>query len=279
MGELISFGVLSDSSTLSPQLAQLGNVLTRRLDRPVTVVPAVSYTELADRLADGHVDFAWLPPIEAAHLTDYTGVHLLLQAVRHGERGEYHSVIFVRDDSPITAPEQLNGARMAYVHHRSASGYVVAAAHLVELGVETATPPLFLGSHAAVVQAVAEGRAKAGATFGTVGVPDDVLAVENAGWQEFPPSPRRPMRVVTWAGPVPPDAICAWPGTSRLLRNSVVEVFLAAADDAADATAFRAVFGTGRFGLPDRGRYERLNGSLATLRRARRSDDPAGEAS
>ena len=52
------------------------------------------------------------------------------QAVRHGERGEYHSVIFVRDDSPITAPEHLKGARMAYVHHRSASGYVFAAAHL-----------------------------------------------------------------------------------------------------------------------------------------------------
>jgi hypothetical protein len=36
--------------------------------------------------------------------------------------------------------------------------------------------------------------------------------------------------------------------------------------------------GSGRFGLPDRGRYELLNGALAVLRRARRADLPGDEA-
>jgi phosphate/phosphite/phosphonate ABC transporter binding protein len=265
VAELISLGIPSPFPTLTEGSSALGSLLGRLLDRPVRVVPAVSYTELADNLAEGRTDFAWLPPLEAVQAADYAGADLLLQAFR-GRKGNYESLVFVAASSAAKRPEELAGKRIAYVHRRSASGYIVAAADLAGRGVEPTSPPLFFGSHRAVVQAVAEGAADAGATFGNAGQGALGAAVEDAGWQEFPPEPPCEMRVLASAGPVPPDAICAWAGSSRAARRDLVRALLAAGEDSGHAAVLKGVFGTSRFVRPDLGRYEILNASLAALR-------------
>jgi phosphate/phosphite/phosphonate ABC transporter binding protein len=270
MTELISFSVPSTSHTSGPVASAFRELMARRLGHPFIVIPARSYAELSDNLAEGRVDFAWIPPYETMQLHDVAGVHVLLQMVR-GAGGDYHSVVFVRDDSPVRALADLKGVRIGYVHHRSASGYIVAAAHLLSEDVASAAPPVFLGSHEAVIRAVASGEVDAGATFGAVVMDGETPRVEHAGWHETPPAPPCDMRVVTWAGPVPADAVCAWPGTSHSGRRALVAAFEAAADEPDDAAILRHMFGTSRFVAPDPSRLALLNSSLSILRRASRA--------
>jgi phosphonate transport system substrate-binding protein len=263
MAHLGTFGIPLVAPGLShePGHAFVGEI-SRRLGSPLELAVFDSYSEICDALAEGRIDFAWLPPLEAHLLCDHAGVVLLLQALRGGQPC-YHSAIFTREDSPLRDARDLNDLHVAYVHRRSASGFLAAAAHLLDLGVRTALPPLFLGSHGAVVQAVWEQRADAGATYVTF---EGEKMVE-AGWLQVEPA--RPMRTLAIIGPVPTDAICAWPGTSRSARTDLVEALHGCMEDPAASAVMARLFGTSRFVPAGEGSYELIDRAFARLRPAR----------
>lgn len=265
MAALVTFGIPFITEEVSRGAGKaFARILERHLGNPVSLRVCASYGELGDNLAEGVVDFAWLPPVEAAHHRAF-GVHeVLLQALRGG-RPYYHAVIFVRADSPIERLEQLAGKKVAFVNKRSASGYIVAAGILAEAGVEIEQPPTFLRSHGAVVEAVAAGEADAGATFGSFeGEPSPTTLIE-VGWN-VQAEPRVEMHALAWDGPIPSDAICAWLGTSRMLRAALKQAFRDVAADPEGKEVMIRLFGTDRFEDADQISYEALEKSMSRLR-------------
>ena len=270
MGQLVSFGIPELGTPESAEATRaFGRLLERRLNGPVQVTVATSYSELLDLLSEGRVDFAWLPPLEAAQASRTLGVDVLLRAVRAG-RASYGSAVFVRADSPLQTVADLAGKRVALVHRRSASGFLVPVARLAELGVAIAEPMLFLRSHGAVVRAVAAGEADAGATFATVTTSDGGLQVTDAAWLRLPAEPPCEMRPLAAFGPIPSDAICAWPGTPRALRDALAGALRDAAADDEGRRLLDALFGTSRFGPPEDDGQDLLHDALRTLANARR---------
>ncbi|MBN1947634.1 MAG: PhnD/SsuA/transferrin family substrate-binding protein [Bradymonadales bacterium] len=225
-------------------------LLGETMQLPIQPVVAASYSELSDELAEGRIDFAWLPPLEASRLSEHCGIILLAQAVRAGQ-SHYFSVFFTRADSPIQKLEELEGKEIAFVHRRSASGYLVAVATLKQAGIAFAEPPIFAGSHAEVVRAVLEKRAEAGATFCTFeGEPSRGKMVE-AGWTQALDTAEVPMRIIAIAGQVPSDVICAWPGTSFRLRQRLFGVLTELHRTQQSKKLVRDLFGADRFAEVD----------------------------
>jgi len=269
MAPLITFGVPMVSSSASAGAARrLTLLLEGQLQAPVEPRVHQSYSELADGLADGRLDFGWLPPVEGWQLAEHAGVHCLLQAERAG-RDQYHGVLFVRDDAAVSDAKELAGRTVGFVHRRSASGYLLPAAELSLLGVTIAGPPRFLGSPGAVVQAVADGKIDAGATFASLSDPDDPATIADAGWHSAPPTPGTAMRPLMVTDPSPTDVVCAWPGTSRRLRADMVAAFEALMADDAGALALRDLFGTSRFAPAEGGAADSLRHAQAQLARHR----------
>ena len=245
MSQLILFGLPPLPASVENLLArELGAYLGSAMDMPVEVRLYANYSELSDHLAEGRLDFAWLPPLPAAGLRRHCGIAMLAHAVRLG-LDAYYSVLFTREDSPIQAPEDLDGKKIGFVHRRSASGFLVAEARLRRLGIRPQSPPTFLKSHAKVAEAVAGGSVDAGATFCSFHGEPDEGKVALAGWIQA--EIESPMRLVLCTDPIPADVICAWPGTSKILRESMTSALLSMASDPAARDLMHGIFGADRF--------------------------------
>lgn len=267
MSHLTTFGI----PLLSPDVSHnAGRAFAEHLERqygdPIRLVVPASYSELADGLAEGRIDFGWLPPVEAYLLSDHTGVELLLQAKRGG-KGHYFALVFVRADSELKSFEDLSGKRVGYVHRRSASGYLMAATELRRAGIVPAEPAKFLGSHGRVVEAVISGEVDAGSTYGTLKGDRKKLDVIDAGWLQLAPDKAVSMRCIGAAGPIPTDTICAWLGTSRGSRTRLIESFAALGKKEETQKIMTRLFGTHLFVEPDGDAATRL--ARALLRQPR----------
>jgi len=260
MSQLILFGLPPLPEAVGPQLARdFGAYLSSALDNPVEVRLYANYSELADHLAEGQLDFAWLPPLPAAGLRRHCGALVLAHAVRSGLHA-YYSVLFTRADSPIREPADLRGKKLAYVHRRSASGFMVAAATLAEQGIRPKSPPAFLKSHAKVVQAVIDGQVDAGATFCSFrGDPAD-RDVEAAGWIQSDAD--TPMHIVLCTDPIPADVICAWPGTTLSQRGAMTLVLIGMVNDSEGKALLGTVFGADLFDEADAAGLDRFDLAL-----------------
>ena len=78
MAQLINFGVPLLGSELSLQAGRaFAQALEGSTGRPLMLRVVGRYSERADGLADGSLDFGWLPPVEAHQLAAHAGVELL----------------------------------------------------------------------------------------------------------------------------------------------------------------------------------------------------------
>ena len=183
--------------------AHAESALARAAGSHAILVVTQSYTDLEDKLARGDIDLAWLPPALCVRAIEH-GATLLLGCVRASAK-TYRAVLFVRADSPRRAPADLAGARAAWVDPDSCSGYLFPRIALSEdHGLDPAklfSEEKMLGSHAAVIAAVAKGQADCGATFAS-GVPEG-------------------MRWIVTSAPIPSDAVCASPSMDRARRDAL----------------------------------------------------------
>jgi len=109
--------------------------------------------------------------------------------------------------SSAAQPEDLRGARVAWVDPDSCAGHLFPSAALRERGLEPDElfgEQRFVGSHGSVVHAVARGEADAGATFAHVKADGSLLL---AGW--YPYAGAGGMRSILVTGAIPADVICA----------------------------------------------------------------------
>lgn len=119
----------------SARAAILADWMSAWLDDDVEVVTAESYRGLAQQLEAGDAALAWVPPAVCAKVRGHC--RSVLTAIRDG-RKEYAAALVVRRDSGIASIADLVGKRAAWVDPLSASGHLLAVAHLRSNGLDPA---------------------------------------------------------------------------------------------------------------------------------------------
>lgn len=125
---------------------------------------------LALAVAKGDVDFAVMGPLAYLRIDPKARAQLVFRTIRNG-KGTYRSIIFApvaKTKPTLDTIRKGVGLKVAWVEPSSASGYLLAKAHLLRAGinpVQVFTVQDFLGSHDAVCKAVAAGKYDFGATF------------------------------------------------------------------------------------------------------------------
>ncbi len=182
--------------------------LSKSLKGPVKVVRFASAEELADALAAGRVDLAWITPLAFVRATQKNaGVAALSKAMR-GTSLFYRAVFFTKAGSPLTSLAQLKGKRVAFVSKTSTSGYLFSREMLKKEGSSPDgffADEQFAGDHPAVCKLVREGQVDVGATFGNEQL--EGKEVEANGCADAPPL--SDFHVVASTGNLPNEVIAA----------------------------------------------------------------------
>jgi phosphonate transport system substrate-binding protein len=186
------------------------------------VAPCVmpDYATLADALAEGEVDLAWLPPLLALKSARDGATVPLAQPVR-GAVNSYSTALISRAGSPYQHSVDLRGAKAAWVDPESASGYIIIRAWMLSQRIDPAvafSDEKFVGTHEAVVEAVVRGDADVGATYAHVD--PFTQAVYASAWG------RAPVQVIALAGPIPSDVISASKRLSQQMLAKLQSAFV-----------------------------------------------------
>lgn len=224
--ESLTFGI---SQPYGPEAAQkvpalVEPYLSRALKLPVKVVRFATSEELADALAAGKVDLAWITPLAFVRASQKnSGVAALSKATRRGTLF-YRAAFIVKQGSPLTTLASLKGKKVAFVSKTSTSGYLFAREMLAK---ENLAPDgffgeeLFAGDHPAVCKAVREGKVDVGATFASE--PAEGKAVVATGCEDVPPV--KDFQVVASTGNLPNEVIAARDFFPPTRVNDVIGTF------------------------------------------------------
>jgi phosphate/phosphite/phosphonate ABC transporter binding protein len=213
------------STAMRERVAEFSLALGKLARAELAVYEAESYEDLARAMVVGEVDFAWLPPLAFVALERRGTVEPLVSAQRGGDTAFYSALIVARD-SELQAPEDLAGARAAWVDRYSASGYVVPRVGLAAVGVDPRVAfaeERFWHSHEAVVRAVVAGRADFGATFAGVGKNGEIT---RGSWMDVPGADEA-VRVLVRFGAIPGDVVAARTSLYDRKRETLTQSLLA----------------------------------------------------
>lgn len=217
----IRFAIVSGAPAAQALLLAVCGELAKHVEREVSPLVLRTYGGLADEMKTGKVHIAWAPPLLAIELERAGSARVALCAKRAG-RVDYQAALFVPKDSPIAAPEDLRGKRIAWVAKESAAGYIFPRLKLASLGLDPETlfaDESFRRTHEAVVRAVLDGNADVGATY-VSHAEDGGSAPVSAGWLEAGVS-SDDVRVLLTAGPIPADVIAFASGLEAPLADKL----------------------------------------------------------
>jgi phosphonate transport system substrate-binding protein len=153
--------------TIAAVHQKLADHLSKQLSVPVEIVVADSYGDAIDRMERGEFDLVELSPLVYVEASQRLKLKCLVQTIADGS-ATASGYIFVRDDSPRRSIEELKGGSFAFVDPMSTSGSLLPKKVLRDRGLDWTkdfSRTEYLGNHEAVLLAVLEGRADAGATY------------------------------------------------------------------------------------------------------------------
>ncbi|MFT3708194.1 MAG: phosphate/phosphite/phosphonate ABC transporter substrate-binding protein [Archangium sp.] len=153
--------------TIANAHQKIADHLAKTLSVPVEMVVADSYADAIDRMERGEFDLVELSPLVYVEASQRTKMKCLVQTIADGS-ATASGYIFVRDDSPRRTIEELKGGSFAFVDPMSTSGSLFPKKVLRDKGIDWTkdfSRTEYLGNHEAVLLAVLEGRADAGATY------------------------------------------------------------------------------------------------------------------
>lgn len=190
---------------------------------PVELVPVADESERARLCADGAVDVWWMCGLLTAVLLDEQRLAgtVVAAPVFAGQREAlYHSVVIVRHDDAATTLADLAGRRLGINETASWSGYHALRVHFDRRGFDPTTlaEVARTGSHAASIEAVADGSV-------------DAAAIDHSIWdhaREHQPRLTYRLRVldVTDDWPAPPLTVASHVDPDR--HRAIVAGLLAA---------------------------------------------------
>jgi phosphate/phosphite/phosphonate ABC transporter binding protein len=233
------------STAMRERVAQFSLALGAMAKAELAVYEAPSYEDLAHAMVRGEVDFAWLPPLAFVALERRNAVVALVSAQRGGETA-FHSAIIVAKSSDLHQPEDLAGARAAWVDRYSASGYVVPRVGLAAVGIDPRVAfaeQRFFYSHEAVVRAVVAGRADFGATYAGVGPAGDIT---RGPWMDVKGADEA-IRVMVRFGAIPGDVVAARTELVAPKREALTRALLALSQDPQHRLLVNIAFGVDEF--------------------------------
>lgn len=137
---IISVGVVSTNVREATALSQpLVDYLAQHLQTDGTaagrVIVANSIEDIADHMRQGTVDLVIDSPFPIARMSALSGARPFLRRWKKGI-AEYHSAIFVREDSPIRTIQDLGGKMIAFEGPDSTAGYFLPTTMLVQAGLK-----------------------------------------------------------------------------------------------------------------------------------------------
>lgn len=235
----LEFGVVSAESASAESLARFCEKLGRATGLSVQPRLLGSYAELKAGARAGALDLVWAPPLVAIDLEDEAAAQAVV-VVHRSARAGYYSALFARTESRFTRPEELRGARAAWVSKDSASGYFVPRWHLRSMGIrldEAFGSEALLGTHEAVTRAVLDDAADVGATHVALDPVSGNLA--SAPWLVSGVAPSA-VRVLLLVGPIPGDVIAVSQRVDVASRRQLVAALVAMKEDESSRNLFEA---------------------------------------
>jgi len=170
----IRYGIISAENERDAiaRLQGLSAYAERKLGVPMRLTRGTDYAAVVEALRANQLEFAHLGPAAYALARRAVGeriVPLLRHRGHDGSEG-YHSVVFVKADSPFQSLADLRGRSFAFADPNSASGFAAPSYFLRKEGIDPArhfSRTGFSGNHEQSVIAVLNGTYDAAATFWT----------------------------------------------------------------------------------------------------------------
>ena len=275
-GVLVLGRISDDPKAHYEQLKPLLDYLVPRMAdvgiRRGRILMARDLQQMASYLRRGSVDVISETAGNSSVLEGRGVAHAFVIAEREGDV-RYHSLFFVRNDSPIQTLQDLRGHTVAFQSPNSTSAYYLPAAQL--LGMGAALEPLLSPMDKPVPGRIGYLFARTElnvATWVHKGLVDAGV-LSNQDWvdpRRVPPAFVRDMRIIGRSEDVPRAVMLARTGLDPRVEARLRELLLAAADDPAAADALRKFMGTSRFVAiepRDRAALSRLGQGVQRVRR------------
>lgn len=267
--------ITDDPQAHYPQLQPLLDYVVAHMHdlgiREGRVLMARDAQQMASYLRRGRVDWVTETAGTAVALGQRADARPLLLTERSGVR-DYHSVFFVRKESPVRQLADLRGHTVALQNVASTSAYLVPAMTLLEHGMV----PQILQSPDDVPTADAVGYVFARtelniATFVQKGMVDGGV-VSSVDWDDerrVPPAFKHDLRVIFRTAPYPRAVEVVRADLDVRVRDRLQQVLLDAANDPAARGALQRFFGTSGFHRVDARMQQRLDDLKRGLVRVR----------
>jgi len=212
------------------------------------VIVASDYDALVDLVRKGAVDMAALSPIAYVKARRSMPALAIATATRGGSP-TYIGYLVVRADDPVDSIEGLRARRVAWVERSSTSGYLFARALLRSTVADPErffSSEVFVGSHGAVITAVARGEVDVGAVASVFVDP---------GLPERHPDAER-LKVLAKTSRIPLDCIVVHRAVSRDFAEKIRDALLALSESHAAAAALGQTWGVTGFVPANDERYD-----------------------
>lgn len=235
------------------------------------VLMARDFQQMASYLRRGRVD--WLTETAGIALAyqDRAGARPLVATVRNGV-DRYHSVIFVRADSPIRELADLRGHSVAFQNPYSTSAYFAPAIELMQAGLslEILLSPMDRAETGSVGYLFARSESNIATWVHKRLV--DAGAFSNVDWDDthrMNPALGEDLRIIHASPDFPRAMEIVRPGLPPRVEARLREVLLAAAEDPEGQAALRRFFDTNRFVPVDESLRQSLSRLQPGVRRVR----------
>lgn len=223
----IMVGATSADGALGEQGEALASFIQQATGRPAKAAAFATYDALAEALADGKLDVAFMSPLAYVRAEARGKVQPLLRAVRNG-RTTYRAVLFSKKGGRVKDLQSLRSEKdlkVAWVDPDSATGYVYPKAFLLQVRINPVAIFVsqdFLGSHDAVCHAVDEGQVDVGATF-THDPPSQLAPKHVDGCSTALRERVAELHVVAATDEVPNDVLAVRPEFPQDLKARIVQ--------------------------------------------------------
>ena len=187
---------------------------------------AADFDTMIQWIRDGEVDLYFDSPYPVLVISEQTGAQPILRRFRFGVE-EYHSVFFVRADSPIQSLTELNGQIVGFEEEFSTSGFMLPLSYLLQQGfnpVEKAGPDSPVGAEEigyafstaddTTIQWVISGIVPAG-------------VIDNVTFGRLPEETQAELRIIAETDSVPRQMVLVRPGLDEALVTAITNELLA----------------------------------------------------
>ncbi|MBT3309688.1 MAG: phosphate/phosphite/phosphonate ABC transporter substrate-binding protein [Gammaproteobacteria bacterium] len=216
---------------------------------PITLVISNSMEDMADKIRSGEVDLFIDSPYPSIVVSQHAGAEMRLRRWKKGVES-YHSVIFVRKESPFSTLDDLKGQRIAFEEPFSTASYFLGKVELIKQGIKPVALPnrahphntapnqisyLFSGEDSTTITWVLRKRVEAG-------------AINQQKFNKLKPKIRNQLKIIHHSPSVPRHIVSFRANLPQQTVDAVSKALLTMEQSEAGRAALQAFERTRKFG-------------------------------